>query len=51
MDQTKKRFFLLFSESKFSPRQGMEVTKLYTVFQLHQSHWITKYIKKNRKEE
>ena len=45
MDQTQKRFFLLFSDSKFSPRRGMKVTKLYTVFQLNQAPWITKYIK------
>ena len=45
MDETKKGCFICFSVSKFSPRQGMEVTKLYTVFQLDQSHWITKFIK------
>ena len=45
MDETKKVYFIRFSDSKFSPRQGMEVTKLYTVFQLDQSHWITKCIK------
>ena len=36
---------------KFLPRRGMKVTKLYTVFQLSQSPWITKYIKLNWKEE
>ena len=41
----KKGYFLRFIDSKFSPRQGVEVTKLYTVFQLDQSLWITKYIK------
>ena len=40
-----KGYFLLFSGSKFLPRHGMKVKKLYTVFQLNQSHWITKYIK------
>ena len=47
----KKGYFIRFSDSKFSPRQGMEVTKSYTVFQLKQSHWITKYNKENRKED
>ena len=28
----KKGYFLRFSDSKFSPRHGMKVTKLYTVF-------------------
>ena len=37
-DETKKGYFIRFSDSKFSPRQGMEVTKLYTVSQLTQSH-------------
>ena len=46
MDQTQKRFFLLFSDSEFSPTRGMKVTKMYTVFQLNQSHWITKDVKK-----
>ena len=45
MAETKKGYFIRFSDSNFSPRAGMEVTKLYTVFQLDQSHWITKYIK------
>ena len=45
MDETKKGYFIRFSDSNFSPRQGVEFTKLYTVFQLDQSHWITKYIK------
>ena len=51
MDETNKWYFIRFSDSKFSPRQGVEVTKLYIVFQLDQSHWITKYIKKNWQEE
>ena len=39
MDETKKKgYFLRFIDSKNSPRQGMEVTKLYTVSQLTQSH-------------
>ena len=42
MDETRKGYFILFSDSKFPPRQGMKVTKLYTVFQLNQSHWMTK---------
>ena len=30
-----KKYFLIFRDSKFLPRHGMKVTKLYTVFQLH----------------
>ena len=45
MMKQKKGYFICFSDSKFSPRQGMEVRKLCTVFQLDQSHWITNYIK------
>ena len=45
MDETKKGYFIRFSDSKFLLRQVMEVTKLYTVFQLDQSQWKAKYIK------
>ena len=45
MDETKKGYFVSFKDSKVSPRQGMKDTKLYTVSQLNQSHWLTKYIK------
>ena len=41
----KKGYFLRFLDSKNSPRHRMKVTKVYTVFQLNQCHWITKYIK------
>ena len=40
----KKKYLLLFSNWKFPPRRGMEVTKFCFVFQLNESHWITKYI-------
>ena len=45
MDETKKGYFFRFKDSNVSPRQGVEVTKLYIVSQLNQSHWITKYFK------
>ena len=45
MVETKKGYFIRFSDSKVSPGEGLKVTKLYTVSQLNQSQWITKYIK------
>ena len=41
-----KKYFLLFKDSKFSPRHGMKVKNLFTVLQLNQSQCITNYIKK-----
>ena len=37
MVETKKGYFIRFKDSKVSPRQGLNVTKLYTVSQINKT--------------